>query len=343
MKKRFLCLFLLCVVLFCFGCNQSDVPPIGTESTTQAETTTQETEESSEETTGDIEPEIEWIDSFTKGMLGTYLPVGTMKELIARFRNVPLDQLSTFLYMGPTLHEKASASTFFNILKNRHATASIGSEVQFHWTEPDHWNDYAFPIQHIVQLDENHICVVYKVVWDFGNDAVGERYNDAYRGTEFYAYVMFARAFTNITGETREVWTRMNNDSGTLLNNEYVELSQACEVYFASRPLSRSDFAKITVGTSFQKLVDIEPAAHFDRATYFIHVSWKRRAYLLLEDGIMIVDAEGDREKCENAENPNELLKITRILFYPYGSYAVVEGQKLSILEADNLPPLPPE
>ena len=350
MKKLLLLTLILCLVVPCFGCNQGDLPPVGSDTTdgTTDETTT---EMITEETTGDQQPEIEWIETIPESLkLKSVQPVGTYSDMISRFKNVPLNELSVVDYIFPDDGRFWGHSdpnyNFFALLGSRKRQSYVTASGPI--DDINQWDKY-FPIQHIVQLDENHICVVHRLVWDYPcQDSKNHPFqvtineNDPFQGTEYYAYVLFSRVFEEYDGVVYERWTRMNTDSGTLSEAAPNQYSQATEVYFASRALEYKDFCSIRVGDSLAKVAEIEPAVHFDRASH----SYTRPAQesrLLLKDGILIICADYDEEAYKCAENPATAQKVTDIKFYPFGTYAAVDCLKLSILEADNLPPLPPE
>lgn len=105
------------------------------------------------------------------------------------------------------------------------------------------------------------------------------------------------------------------------------------EAYIATQSLRYSDFSELQIGDRIEKAALIEP-----------QMGWKwynsiNLFYpLLLEDGVLeiLFDNQSD-----DFENP--VWVISNIQFYPNGSDAEINGQKLSILKAENRPLLPGE
>ncbi|MBQ8310248.1 MAG: hypothetical protein IJX80_04445 [Clostridia bacterium] len=104
------------------------------------------------------------------------------------------------------------------------------------------------------------------------------------------------------------------------------------ESYFASNSLQYAEFSDFQIGDTLEELKQIVPQ---------IHLMWngcEEGVPLLLEDGVLVVGFEAQL----NEDNTTTRI-ANYIQFYPNGTDAEINGQKLSILKATNRPPLPGE
>ena len=318
--KKILTLLLLATLLLT-ACN-TPAPPIddatttastGEESTTPAdnETTTPEDietttpQESESDTTAQIPPE-ELLTEFPKiDKMETWN--GWLAKTISKYKNPalkdiePLEGYDYFWfpkafsgYMGP----------------NEILGVNIGQQEV----------NYKYRIQHITLLDENHVCVIYKILRD---------------NQEKYMYRVFEKEvlpgnFDKYGGYEQEYW------------------HTSFEAYYVTKSLKYSDFSSFKVGDTLEKLTTIEPACWIDDVWSYGVENDEGAAYwsyaLLLEDGVLHITLRCENfQEVKTREDIKSLFLATDIQFYPNGTDAEINGQPLSILKATNRPPLPSE
>jgi hypothetical protein len=116
-------------------------------------------------------------------------------------------------------------------------------------------------------------------------------------------------------------------ERGDTTSNIYVTQ----EAYIATQSLRYSDFSELKIGDPIEKAALIEP-----QIGWMWYNSYKPYNTILLEDGVLEISFDN---QSDDAENP--VWVVSNIQFYPNGTDAEINGQKLSILKAENRPPLP--
>ena len=299
MKKK-LILFILFVLLFT-SCTTPN-PPIDNE-TTLALDVTESTTPSANETTAPQESESE-TNSIPSGELLTEFPpmdysIGWLEQTIPLYKNPGLEEIEVL---------EKTKYWYFGIPFDKQRQVPITS---LGITTQD--VNKIFRIQHITMLDENHVCVIYKVVRD---------------NQTKYVYRVFERVLHE--DENIEIWYT------------------TYEGYYLTKSLKYSSFSNFKIGDSLETLNAIEPACWIDDVWSYGGEDDENALYisfpLLLEDGVLHLTF-----RCENyqevakQDDIKSLFLATDIQFYPNGTDAEINGQTLSILKAENRPPLPGE
>jgi len=105
------------------------------------------------------------------------------------------------------------------------------------------------------------------------------------------------------------------------------------EAYIATQSLRYRDFSELQIGDPIEKATLVEPLMGWRW-----YNSFNLYYTLLLEDGVLeiLFDNQSD-------DSADPIWVISNINFYPNGTDAEINGQPLSILKAENRPPLPGE
>lgn len=148
-----------------------------------------------------------------------------------------------------------------------------------------------FPVEHIIVLDESHVCAVYK------QDLKAHTFIDEERCA--YIYVVLERSELE---SGREQWYN---------TVEYY--------YVGEKLLSSKDFANVKIGDSAEKVSAIDHSVLYDRVPDNVGGAFtdKFTSYRLLTDGIMVIKFDG-----ETGEHSFDLsgFTVSNVSFYPYGS-----------------------
>lgn len=155
-----------------------------------------------------------------------------------------------------------------------------------------------YPIELIKEIDQDHICVVYK----FSSDEV----------ENILTYVVFER-------QTKFLTKKDNVESAGF----YEKWEKTGEFYFLTNKLSSSDFDNIQIGDSVLSVCSIDPAVSADYYYYCYSMDASNiyvNSYRLLSDGIMVIEFKAPRNT--ESEYIPELSKYTvsSKTFYPYNS-----------------------
>ena len=172
-----------------------------------------------------------------------------------------------------------------------------------------------FPIENVQTIDENTICVVYKL------DKNGEN---------IYAYTIFRRSLKDFDV------SKKTKKSGT-----YEIWENIGEYYFVSEVKSFNDYSHIDIGNHIS---EEDSSAFLMNTPIFNNRGWivgeNIETVMLLKDGIFVVTLGG--KKIEK-QNINKLLSewtVQDIKFYPYGSTENVP-ENYSILKNGFVPEFP--
>ena len=282
--------------------NETTLAPETNESTAPSDNETTPQQESESDTTEQIPPE----DLLTEFPQMEYWN-GWLVQTISKYKNPALkdiEPLEGYRYYG--------FSTPFSGYQAPNQYPGLDATMSEYYKE--------YRIQHITLLDENHVCVIYKILCD---------------NQEKYMYRVFEKKVHP-------------GDPDKYNNCEQEYWYTTFENYYLTKTLKHSDFSDFKVGDSLETLNAIEPACWIDDVWSYgmeddegaLYISFP----LLLEDGALHLTF-----RCENykdvakQENIKSLFLATDIQFYPNGTDAEINGQPLSILKAPNRPPLPGE
>ena len=177
----------------------------------------------------------------------------------------------------------------------------------------EHFNE-SFPIELIKKIDSDHICVVYKLSRENGENVL--------------AYVIFERTIAYFTKE-----------DGVDKKGTYERWSKTGELYFVTQSLSSADFDNVKIGDSASSVCAIDSAVSFDAdyaAIDAAQMKYNFTSYRILSDGIMIIEFEGPMYQ-ENSEKPLlSAYTVSEKAFYPYHSDEVPE-EIATVIHSPNL------
>ncbi|MBQ4116634.1 MAG: hypothetical protein IJD37_04595 [Clostridia bacterium] len=167
------------------------------------------------------------------------------------------------------------------------------------------FNQY-FPIEYFSVINEDVICVVYKLKQD---------------EKVIYSYVIFERSVYE--GPEPYDYTETWNNAG--------------EFYLYTGDFSYDDFSEIKI--------DTELSQHRDLLNCVVQGSLAHsfNSVIMLNDGILVLNySSTQNQNIRNAANPEEFV-IKEICFYPYGkkTYNFIEDERGSILADGFYPELP--
>ncbi len=186
--------------------------------------------------------------------------------------STPLDQLSAYDF------EK------FNMaVEERNTTPITNFEFKF----LENFNSQ-YPIQRMMQLGNDHRCVIYRLENDSNQSVL--------------LYFVFDRS-TDAAGNT--VWKSDN------------------EWYFVTDHFSSSDFSAVTIGDSAERVAEIDPAVEFDLKmglSIAIDDGLFFDSYRLLSDGLLTIRFKGIAGNKAMVDYVLEDFVVSEIAFYPYGS-----------------------
>ena len=232
----------------------------------------------------------------------TWLEMDSLTEFLkSKYENISVNNLSEYDFSQ------------FNMVADIQNYAGVTTDRGSILHSLYHYNQ-ELPIENIQIIDENTICVVYKLDKD---------------GENIYAYMIFRRSLKDFDvskntkkAGTYEIWENIG------------------EYYFASEFKSFDDYSHIEVGNHISK----EYSAVFFMNTHVFNGGWidceSIETVILLKDGILTVTLGG--KKIEKP-NINELLSewtVQDIKFYPYGSTENVP-ENYSILKNGFVPEFP--
>lgn len=186
------------------------------------------------------------------------------------------------------------SSFYLNYGGTRHfVTDSTSSDLK--WLQAF---NKVYPIELIKKIDNDHVCVVYKLSSD--------------KVENILTYVVFERQTKFLTPKDDveragfyECWKKTG------------------EFYFLTNKLSSSDFDNLQVGDSVLSVCNIDPAVSSDYYYYCYFLDDTNiyfNSYRLLSDGIMVIQFKAPRNT--ESEYIPELSKYTvsSKTFYPYNS-----------------------
>ena len=165
------------------------------------------------------------------------------------------------------------------------------------------------PVELVKKIDDEHICVVYKLA------------RDDLR--EVFAYVVF------------EKWTSTFDDCEEMdPADEYELWHKTGEFYFITEELTSDDFSGLCIGDSAAIVNEIDQSVSFETvySRGFVETkTWCFESYRLLKDGILIIAFEAPHAEGTVGYPPLDEFKITSIVFYPFGDDTMPD--KISICE----------
>ena len=196
-------------------------------------------------------------------------------------------------------------------------------------------NDPLSPVEYIYKIDNDHVCVVYKV-----------------EGA--YVYIVFESASVepvNIPPNYPSIKAEQ-----TILPVGYLERWITYgESYYVSGSLKSSDFDSIKLGNSIDDVIAIDPSVSKDifgcRVPEIVEkyddgtvlYKFERETYRLLEDGILKISFT--RQFIKNDSDKTILddtgLIVSDIAFFPYGQPNGDDGEFFNILNTKTPIPLP--
>ena len=152
-----------------------------------------------------------------------------------------------------------------------------------------------YPIELIKEIDQDHICVVYKFSYDEVENIL--------------TYVVFER-------QTKFLTKKDDVESAGF----YEKWDKTGEFYFLTEKLSSSDFDNIQIGDSALEVYNIDPAISVDMGFRSVdNLNLYFKSYRLLSDGIMVIECSIDRNKEESTSDLSEYT-VSSKTFYPYNS-----------------------
>ncbi len=238
-----------------------------------------------------------WSDYFLDKSKG-WNKKGTLVSEFELNKNVPLEELTVY-----------DSFKFIFYYGARNMIVNAGSDLftlgQF---------NSVFPIEHIKFIDNDTICVIYKLE------------NEIKAIT--YAYVLFGRKVEYIIPSEK---SNINREEGW-----YECWEKTGEIYFVSNVLAEKDYSKVTTGELVSKLAEIDSGVLFEDR-FVVHGNNDNPSFLsyrLLTDGIMVIYAESP-DGYDASEHLPELSEYTIVskTFYPFGSIEYPEEISLPKLE----------
>ncbi|MBQ9785352.1 MAG: hypothetical protein IJW29_07610 [Clostridia bacterium] len=181
-------------------------------------------------------------------------------------------------------------------------TYTVGDRPNFHlsmrnmygytgyWQYNLEYYNTRYPIERIERVDNDHICVIYRLEKD---------------DVSAYVYMIF------------------ENDGYTSDENIYQGWTFKTEYYYVSTPLSSSDFASISIGDCATKVSAIDPSLPFDMKNFVLDNSNSFHAfaaYKLLTDGLLIITLEAPLIDGKTASSALEDYSVRAMTFYPHNS-----------------------
>lgn len=167
-----------------------------------------------------------------------------------------------------------------------------------------------FPIECVRLLDENTVCVVYKLEMDAEGGAVPR-----------ISYVIFKREVAQLTEQ-----------DGVEKAGEYELWKKNGEVYVSSSKLTYTDFSSVGIGDPISSVLAIDPTLKIDDA--FLESASQvalasETSSRLLADGILFITFQ-----VPSAATPSlSEARITEMTFYPYTSEVTPGGGSLSLAQ----------